>query len=623
MVNTEYRDNIFRSSFPNIFGNEKLRRPQVEAYIELYKHFIEEKKSSHALVVLPTGVGKTGIMGIAPYKIADGKVLIIAPRVAIKDNLINHLDPLNPENFWMKRDVFKNPNFLPSVCEYSKELNKEVLDESNIVILNVQKLQDRLDSSILNFLPKDYFDMIIIDEAHHSTARTWLDTINHFSNAKIIKLTATPFRTDGKKIEGELVYKYKLGVAMANNYIKSLRNISYEPDELYLTIDENEEKEYTVEEIYALGLRDENWVTRSVAFSKECSERIVDNSIKLLEEKRKVSNLPHKIIAVACSIFHAEQIKQLYEEKGLRVAIIHSNLDKRTCENVFSDIDNNRVDVVVNVAMLGEGYDHPYLSIAAIFRPFKSELPYIQFIGRILRYINDDEAKPIDNIGQIVSHKNLELENLWIKYKKEIDTIDIIKKLEDEDIDVFDDDSNSIDICDKNVVEFGNAYEIGEGSLTSDDFLDKKIAEDNEKYEKEYEEKINIIMKTMNISHDEAKNIIDSVSNNDLMKKRPDLMFRNSKKGLDKRIREEVVPELVVEFELRNIEVKSLDIFRNSTYRWILTRSDDSAAILSMYFNKYLKNTIGKSRSNWTQSDFDIAYKKLESMDEYLRKYFE
>lgn len=622
MVSNGYRDNIFRSSFPNIFGNEKLRKPQVEAYMELHRHFIEEKKTSHALVVLPTGVGKTGLIGIAPYKISEGKVLVIAPRLAIKDNLLNHLNPINPENFWMKREIFKNPNLLPSVSEYTKGLNKEVLDESNIIILNAQKLQDRLDSSILNFLPENYFDMIIIDEAHHSTASTWLKTVKHFSEAKVIKLTGTPFRTDGQKIEGELVYKYKLGVAMANNYIKSLRNISYEPDELYFTIDENEKNKYSIEEIYELGIKDENWVTRSVAFSLECSKKVVDTSIELLKEKRNASNIPHKIIAVACSIFHAEQIKQLYEDKDLRVAIVHSKLDKNECENAFSDIENNRVDVVVNVAMLGEGYDHPYLSIAAVFRPFKSELPYIQFVGRILRYINDDDAKPIDNIGQIVSHKNLELENLWREYKKEIDTIDIIKKLEEVDVDSFGDD-NSIDIDNKNVIEFGNAYEIGEGSLISDDFLDEKIKKDNEEYEKKYKEQINIIMQTMNISHDEAKNIVDSVNNNDIMRKRPDLMFRNSKRGLDKKIREEIVPELVVEFKSKNIEVSSLDIFRNSAYRWISSRSEDPAAMLAIYFNKYLKDKIGKDRSKWSQSDFENAYEKVDNMNEYLRKYLE
>ena len=255
--------------------------------------------------------------------------------------MIKELDPLNPDNFWIKRNVFSSPEFLPSVCEYSPTLNKDVLDKSNIIILNVQKLQKRLDSSILNFLPKNYFDLIIVDEAHHSTARTWTDAIRHFSDAKIVKLTGTPFRTDGQEIEGELVYNYKIALAMAKNYIKSLENIYYIPDELYLTLDDNDQKKYTVKEILNLGLKDEDWVTRSVAYSIQCSEKVADKSIELLKRKKEGSNIPHKIIAVACSIKHAEQIKAIYESRELKATIIHSNLGENEKDKAFSDIDNH------------------------------------------------------------------------------------------------------------------------------------------------------------------------------------------------------------------------------------------------------------------------------------------
>lgn len=107
-------------------------------------------------------------------------------------------------------------------------------------------------------------------------------------------------------------------------------------------------------------------------------------------------------------------------------------------------IENHNVKVVINVAMLGEGYDHPYLSIAAIFRPFRNELPYIQFIGRVLRIINEGLAK--DNIAPIVSHENLDLDELWQKYKIEIQESEIIKRLRnyDEILDEdFDDERNS------------------------------------------------------------------------------------------------------------------------------------------------------------------------------------
>ena len=241
------------------------------------------------------------------------------------------------------------------------DTNREVLESANIVVLNIHKLQRRFDSSLMNFLPEDFFDMILIDEAHHSAAKTWVETVNYFSKAKVIKLTGTPFRSDNEKIAGELVYKYKLSLAMSNDYVKSLENIKYIPDQLFLTIDNDLSKRYTVEEIYEQGIKDEDWVSRSVAYASECSEKIVESSIELLKEKLSLSKVPHKIIAVACGIEHAEQIRDMYELRGYQTAIIHSAMEGRQKEEVFRDIKNHRVKVVVNVAMLGEGYDHPYL----------------------------------------------------------------------------------------------------------------------------------------------------------------------------------------------------------------------------------------------------------------------
>ncbi|MFM9745600.1 helicase-related protein, partial [Streptomyces brasiliscabiei] len=90
------------------------------------------------------------------------------------------------------------------------------------------------------------------------------------------------------------------------------------------------------------------------------------------------------------------------------------DMDKNELNSKFNDIENNRVDVVVNVSMMGEGYDHKYFSVAAIFRPFRSPLPYEQFVGRILRII--PEGNVSDNIGSVVAHKFLYLNKLWNYY---------------------------------------------------------------------------------------------------------------------------------------------------------------------------------------------------------------
>lgn len=149
----------FKTANPNVFENEYLREPQIKAYEKILEHFNERNSSEHALVVLPTGTGKTGLMGIAPYNISNGKVLIITPQTVIRDSVLGSLDPLYPKNFWLYTRIFDNYNELPSVIEYDKSLTDEVINSADIIILNVHKLQERLDSSLLKRVGKDFLTL--------------------------------------------------------------------------------------------------------------------------------------------------------------------------------------------------------------------------------------------------------------------------------------------------------------------------------------------------------------------------------------------------------------------------------------------------------------------------------
>lgn len=627
MAKLEHNKHYFETTNPHIYGNGELREPQIQGYYKVYEHFIvRNKKNTHAIVVLPTGVGKTGLMGLLPFHICEGRALIITPQLTIKDTVVDSLDPENPESFWYKRKIFDRIDETPTLVEFSGGMKNEILDAANIVVLNIHKLQARLTKSPLNYLPKDYFDMIIIDEAHHSTANTWVETINHFDKAKIVKLTGTPIRTDGVELAGELVYKYKLSQAMAKGYVKSLRNIEYIPEQLFLTIDKDETKQYTVAQLLELGLRDEDWIRRSVAFSKECSESVVKESIKLLENKRRdTSKVPHKIIAVACSIDHAEKIKQLYIEKGYRAEVIHSKQMPEKQDEIKQDIENHRLDVIIHVAMLGEGYDHPYLSIAAIFRPFRSELPYEQFIGRVLRVIPDEEVeKTDDNIADVVSHHNLQLADLWEKYKIELQESEVIKHLQEENIldDRCEPSEGNSSGAGADIIPLGLAKEQGTGSLTTDTYLNTELIKKQKEEEKRQKESIDKLQELLHIDYEQALAIYNQTRTKDTaLFKRPDLYFANRKKSLDDQIREILVPQLIIRFHI-NQSGKDLANCRlfNGKYAWIKTKASDNGAMLAMYFNTYLRNTIGKKREEWKVTDFDVAFEKLTIAEEFVEK---
>lgn len=626
MKELTYNEHYFETANPHIYNNEQLREPQIQGYYKIYEHFVMcNKRHTHAIIVLPTGVGKTGLMGLLPFHICEGRALIITPQLTIKDSVVDSLDPSNPDSFWYKRKIFDRVDDTPVLAEFTSGIKREILDTANIVVLNIHKLQSRLQSSPLNYLPDDYFDMIIIDEAHHSTANTWVETISHFDKAKVVKLTGTPIRTDGVELAGELVYKYKLSQAMAKGYVKSLRNIEYVPEQLFLTIDKDDTKKYTDKEILELGLRDEDWIRRSVAYSKECSESVVKESIKLLENKKRGgSKVPHKIIAVACSIDHAEQIKQLYIDSGYRAEVIHSRQMPEKQLKIKQDIENHRLDVIIHVAMLGEGYDHPYLSIAAIFRPFKNELPYEQFIGRVLRVIPEEEVGKIDdNIADVVSHHNLKLMELWEKYKIELQESEVIKHLQEENM--LNDNGeisnqSSTGGLKADIIPLGIVEEQGTGTLTTDTYLNTELIKKQKEEEERQKESIDKLQQILNIDYEQALAIYNQTRTENMVAfKRPDLYYANRKNSLDSQIREILVPQLITRFHIDQSanDLKDCRLFRGK-YAWIKDRISDNGGMLAAYFNAYLKNKLGKKREDWNLADYNIAFEKLVVVEEFV-----
>jgi hypothetical protein len=83
-------------------------------------------------------------------------------------------------------------------------------------------------------------------------------------------------------------------------------------------------------------------------------------------------------------------------------------LDKRA--EVIQKLRAGILDCIVQVQILGEGFDHPQLSVAAVFRPFRSLSPYVQFVGRVMRVVVQNDPRHPDNYGYIVTHVGLNLD---------------------------------------------------------------------------------------------------------------------------------------------------------------------------------------------------------------------
>lgn len=262
--------------------------------------------------------------------------------------------------------------------------------------------------------PSDYFDLILVDEGHHNAAPSWQRVFERFPQARVMSLTATPFRSDEQPVEGDVVYRYSFRAAMQRGYIKRMSARNVAPRELRFTW-RGTDYSHSLEEV--LAMREEDWYSRGVALAEESNVSIVDASIQWLRNLRE-GGLPHQLIAVACSMDHARQIRSLYEERGLRVREIHSGQPREEQEEILRALRDGTLDGIVQVQMLGEGFDHPPISVAAIFRPFRSLSPYIQFVGRAMRVNVQRAPGHPDNEGIVVSHVGLNIDRHWEDFKR-------------------------------------------------------------------------------------------------------------------------------------------------------------------------------------------------------------
>lgn len=404
----------FKTVEPNIFDNPLLREPQKEAYGKLYDFYKAGNKA--ALVQLPVGCGKSGLVSIAPLGIAEGRVLVITPNLTIRDELKNNLDITNLKCFWRRTNVLNKIDMVSGPYVTTLDTgNISVTDDSHFVVTNVQQLATNTDKWLKKF-PSDYFDMIIVDEAHHSAAESWKKVHAHFPDAKVLNLTATPFRSDAKEIDGERIYRYPFRGAVAKGYIKRITAVYVSPKEIELTFKgEVDRRKLTLDEV--MKLKENDWFSRGIAMSDECNKSIIDNSLEKLEFLRNESSIKHQIVAVAMSIPHADKIKLLYEERGYSAAVIHSKMTEDEQKAVLKQLRSNDLDVVVNVMILGEGFDHAQLSVAAIFRPYRTLAPYLQFVGRIMRVNVQNSPRDPDNYGYIVTHAGMNLDALVEDFK--------------------------------------------------------------------------------------------------------------------------------------------------------------------------------------------------------------
>ena len=327
-----------------IASNESsgLRNAQLGAIHSIAAHATLDPTDT-SVIVMPTGSGKTTVLMLAPYILQKEKVLIVTPSAMVRGQIADEYKKLKT----LKRiGVFGDSVSAPNVYEAEHLFNEDQID--SISSANVVIASHRVASSISSSILKDQFDYVIIDEAHHVPAPTWQEILRNMNHAASLLVTATPFRLDKKEIQGTHIYNYPLSMAYRDGIFGPIT---------FIPIDESADKD------------------RLIAIE---AERV------LLNDRSEGYN--HYLMVRTDTKEKAKALELLYAEiTKLKLKRIDSSMSYSTITHTIKALREQKLDGVICVDMLGEGFDFPNLKIAAVHEPQKSLASTLQFVGRFAR----------------------------------------------------------------------------------------------------------------------------------------------------------------------------------------------------------------------------------------------
>lgn len=349
----------FREQYGNIklpIGTkteEGLRRARLGAVHAVAAHFT--LSDAPAIVVMPTGSGKTAVLMLTAFMQRAVRVLVVTPSVLVRNQVAEQFRELTT-----LRSVTAVPEQLPgpSVFEVSGLIRDstawEQLRDYDVVVGTPNSLSPATES--IPAPPGDLFDLILVDEAHHGRAKTWEALLAAFPQAREIHFTATPFRNDKKELKGTLVYTYPLSEAYRDDVFGEIEYVPVEPD-------------------------------------GEDPDLVIAKTAEQVFLRDRQDGFEHLVMVRTDSRKRADYLKRVYSEHtDLDLRLIHSGLSPSTVKKAVDQLRTGSLDGIICVDMLGEGFDLPTLKIAAVHAPHRSLAVTLQFIGRFARTKSDNSV---------------------------------------------------------------------------------------------------------------------------------------------------------------------------------------------------------------------------------------
>lgn len=294
------------------------------------------------LLVLPTGTGKTIVFAaVAEDQVRRGeRVLVLAHRGELLEQAAQKIGTVSGLG-----------------CAVEKAEQSSAGSWYRITVGSVQTLmrEKRLD----RFEP-DHYGTIIVDEAHHILSDSYQRVLDHFPEANVLGVTATPDRGDMRNLGqyfDSLAYEYRITQAIKDGYLCKIK-----AQTIPLKLD-----------MSGVGTQAGDYKAADVGHA-------LDPYLDKIADEMRTYCAGRKTVVFLPLIETSRRFCALLQARGIRAAEVNGNSDDRA--EILADFASGHYDVLCNSMLLTEGWDCPSVDCIVVLRPTKIRSLYCQMIGR-------------------------------------------------------------------------------------------------------------------------------------------------------------------------------------------------------------------------------------------------
>lgn len=318
----------------------ELRPYQQEAREAVFEQWDSGVKKT--LLVLPTGCGKTIVFAkVTEDCVRNGdRVLILAHRGELLDQAA---------------DKIHKSTGLGCAVEKAEESCQG--SWFRIVVGSVQTL---MREKRLGQFPADYFNTIIVDEAHHCISDSYQRVLQHFPDAQVLGVTATPDRGDMRnlgQVFDSLAYEYTLPKAIKEGYLSPIKALT-----LPLKID-----------MSGVGMQSGDFKAGDIGTA-------LDPYLHSIAEEMRKYCLDKKTVVFLPLVKTSQKFRDILNDNGFQAAEVNGESQDRA--QILADFEAGRYNVLCNSMLLTEGWDCPSVDCIVVLRPTKVRSLYCQMVGR-------------------------------------------------------------------------------------------------------------------------------------------------------------------------------------------------------------------------------------------------